>query len=111
MRWLTVLGPVVIAVVVSLVLNRFIAIEAATFVGFVAFLASVIYFDKKHIKFQGGVFIRRTKKGRDFIDSTAKKSPVFWRILGNIGVVICVISMVMIFVYLLFHGRLPSIHL
>ncbi|MBI4162937.1 MAG: site-2 protease family protein [Candidatus Aenigmarchaeota archaeon] len=102
MRWLTLLGPIVISIVISLALNRFISIEAATFIGFVAFLASVIYFDKKYIKFQGGVFIRRTKKGRDFIDNTARKSPVFWRVLGNIGVVICVISMVMIFVYLLF---------
>jgi len=102
MRWMTVLGPVVIAIIISLALNRFVSIELATFVGFVAFLASVIYFDKKYIKFQGGVFIRRTKKGRDFIDHTAKKSPVFWRVLGNIGVVICIASMVMIFIYLLF---------
>ncbi len=53
-----------------------------------AILAVAIYKDRKNIEFKYILFMRRTKRFRDEIDKIAQKSPMFWKIIGNIGIII-----------------------
>lgn len=58
-------------------------------IAFFALLAVLIYRDRKKIQFSYYVlFMRRTKRFRDVIDSVAKASPGFWKVFGTIGVII-----------------------
>ena len=55
----------------------------------------LIYKHRKTIEIKGYIlFMKRTKRFRNIIDKIAKKSPKFWKILGTIGVVICILFMV-----------------
>ncbi len=55
---------------------------------FFAFLAIIIYRDRKKIQVTSYiVFMRRTKKFRSFIDRTAKKSPRVWKLFGTTAVI------------------------
>jgi membrane-associated protease RseP (regulator of RpoE activity) len=57
-------------------------------VAFFAILAAIIYKDRKKIKFHNYVLaMRRTKRGRKFIDSVANLSPRGWKLLATVGVV------------------------
>jgi len=90
MRSYHFIAAVVIAVAISILLSAYMSIDASSFIGFVAFLAMIVYFDKKAMKFFGLGFMRRTKKGRDFIDKTANRHPKFWRYFGNAGIILCI---------------------
>lgn len=57
-------------------------------VAFFAILAILIYKDRKNIEFHKVLIIKRTKRGRDFIDRTAQKSPKFWNILATISAIV-----------------------
>lgn len=65
-----------------------ISFDLGAFFVFVLILAALIFRDRKKVKLEGILFIRRTKKGRDFIDRTAKRSPRFWNTLAVLGVII-----------------------
>lgn len=67
-----------------------ISLDLSTFFVFILMTGLLIYRDRRKVKLEGIVFIRRTQKGRNFIDRTAKGHPAFWRIMGTIGVVIAV---------------------
>lgn len=63
-------------------------------IAFFALLAVAIYRDRKKIQFSYYVlFMRRTKRFRDFIDSVAKASPGFWKVFGTIGVIVAFAAM------------------
>lgn len=68
---------------------------------FIAVMAAVLWKDRKNIEREGVIFLRRTQRGIDFIDSIAKKSPRFWKILSSIGVIVCFGAMVFGFYFLL----------
>ena len=56
---------------------------------FFALMAGLIYKDRKKIQFSYYVlFMRRTTRFRNFIDSVAKASPGFWKVFGTIGVIV-----------------------
>jgi membrane-associated protease RseP (regulator of RpoE activity) len=54
---------------------------------FCAFLAALIYWDRKNIQFHYILMIRRTQRGKKSIDRIAQASPRFWKILSTIFVV------------------------
>jgi len=56
---------------------------------FIGFFAVLIFKDRKNIEIKGILFIRRTKKGKGFLDRIARKSPKFWKIFGSLGVLVC----------------------
>jgi len=61
---------------------------------FFSFLAVLIYKDRKNIDFNYVLIMKRTKRFRNILDRIAKKSPSFWKIVGSIAFIICLLSMV-----------------
>lgn len=63
-------------------------------VAFFALLAALIYRDRKKVQVSYYLlFMRRTKRFRDLIDSVARASPNFWKIFGTAGVIVAFIAM------------------
>jgi hypothetical protein len=61
---------------------------------FFSLLAVLIYRDRKKIDFQYYIlFMRRTKRFRDILDRIARKSILFWKIVGTIAIVVCLYFM------------------
>lgn len=65
---------------------------------FFGILAVLIYNDRKKIDFKFlalviPLFMRRTKRFSKLIDDIALKSPRAWKIVGTIGVVVCILIM------------------
>jgi membrane-associated protease RseP (regulator of RpoE activity) len=61
---------------------------------FFSLLAVLIYRDRKKIDFKYYIlFMRRTKRFRDILDRIARKSILFWKIVGTIAIVVCLYFM------------------
>jgi membrane-associated protease RseP (regulator of RpoE activity) len=61
---------------------------------FFSMLAVLIYRDRKNIDFKYYIlFMRRTKRFRDVLDRIARKSILFWKIVGTIAIVVCLYFM------------------
>ncbi len=57
-------------------------------IAFFALLAVLIYRDRKKIQISYYLlYMRRTARFRNFIDSIAKASPRFWKVFGTVGVI------------------------
>jgi len=67
-----------------------INLEIASVIVFFAILAILAYRDRKNIEFKYGLMTRRTKKGKKLIYKFAKKHGKKLKILGNIGIVVCI---------------------
>ena len=61
---------------------------------FFAILGVLIYRDRKKIDFKYILFMRRTKRFSKLLDDIAKKSILFWKIIGTIAFIFCIIFMV-----------------
>lgn len=61
---------------------------------FFAVLGILIYKDRKNIDFKYILVMRRTKRFRKFLDKIAKKSILFWKIIGTIAIFICLFFMI-----------------
>ncbi len=62
---------------------------------FVIFLAMHIYTHRSKIEIKYYLlYMWRTKRFRNFIDSVAQISPRFWKALGTFGIFLCVLAMV-----------------
>jgi membrane-associated protease RseP (regulator of RpoE activity) len=68
---------------------------------FFVILGILIYRDRKNIEIKYILVIKKTKRFRDIIDKIAKKSPLFWKIVGTVAIVICLFYMIQ-GVYILF---------
>jgi len=55
---------------------------------FVFFLVSVFYKDRKNVKRESILLLRRTKRGRRFIIWLGRRFSGFWKIVGTIGVLV-----------------------
>src|SRR3989344_5214527 len=74
--------------------------DILAFIAFIAVVAILIYLDKKKIKREGVMIIRRTQKGKSFIDRAAKKYPRFWNAFFSVGVIISIPIMIILVVTL-----------
>src|SRR3989344_614227 len=74
--------------------------DILAFMAFIAVVAILIYLDRKKIKREGVMVIRRTQKGKNFIDRTAKKYPRFWNVFFSVGVIISIPIMIILVVML-----------
>ncbi|MEM7819926.1 MAG: site-2 protease family protein [Candidatus Aenigmatarchaeota archaeon] len=91
-------NKIVAAIVFMILLVLFIAInnygiinyDLLTFLIFISFIGVLMYADKNKVKLEGIVFIRKTTKGRNFIDNIAKRNPYIWKTLSIIGVIISI---------------------
>ena len=74
----------------------FIDLNVFSFLAFISIVASIIFKDRKNIKFTAGILLmRRTKRFRDTIDSIAQRHKTFWSAFGTIGVAVAIIVMLL----------------
>jgi len=69
------------------------------FLAFILIMALLILKDRKKVKREGIILIRRTKKGRDFIDRVAKRNPRLWNILSIIGIAVAIPALVLVSIF------------
>ncbi|MBI4895670.1 MAG: site-2 protease family protein [Candidatus Aenigmarchaeota archaeon] len=74
------------------------------FIIFVLAVGLFMYRDRKNVKREGIVFMRRTEKGKKSIDNSVKKHPTFWRIMGITGLVIAIPAMIFISYFVVSNG-------
>ena len=69
--------------------------ELITFIIFIAAIALLIINDRKKVKVEGIIFIRRTSRGRKSIGNIAKRHPKFWDAFSKAGVAIAIPAMLL----------------
>ncbi len=74
--------------------------DVTLFLAFVLVLGALIYRDRKHVKLEGIILIRRTGRGRDAIDSIANRRKGLWKAVAAAGIVIAVPAMIVISIFL-----------
>ena len=62
---------------------------------FMAIIGVILWRDRNNIEREGIIIVRRTKKGLKLINSIAKKSPKFWKVVSTLGVFLSIGVMVM----------------
>ncbi len=67
-----------------------ITLEIASVIVFFAIIAILAYRDRKNIEFKYGLITRRTKKGKKLIYQFAGRHERKLRLLGNVGIVVCI---------------------
>ena len=86
---------IIIGIIVAAGLSFAVSTDIALFAGFVMAAALLIYADRKSVKLEGIVFIRRTQRGRSFIDKVASRHAGFWRKMSYVGIVLGIIFMIL----------------
>ncbi|MFH0832724.1 MAG: site-2 protease family protein [Candidatus Aenigmatarchaeota archaeon] len=76
-------------------------LDLISFVIFILVIAILIYRDRAKVKRDGILLIRRTKKGRNFIDNVAKSHKKFWNYFTTFGIIIAIIALIIATVYIL----------
>ncbi len=98
------LGYLVLAFLTFMTLLHFfignISIDITAFAMFILILAFVVYTDRKKVKLEGIILIRRTKKGRSLIDRIARKNPWFWKKVYILGVMVAIPALIFVSVFL-----------
>jgi len=80
-------------IILTMLLSFVVSSDIALFAGFIAVISLLIYSDRRKVKREGIIVIRRTQRGRNFIDNVAKACPRFWRVLSVIGIAVGIILM------------------
>jgi len=75
-----------------------------TFIAFIIFVALLILKDRKNVKVEGIVFIRRTEHGKEFIDRIANKHKKFWSGFSKIGVAISIPIIIFVSFFLIYNA-------
>ena len=98
---LQAIGVILVGILAGIIASQFISGDIALFFGFIIIIAGLILLDRKSVKMEGIIIMRRTKRGRDFIDRTARASPRFWRAAGSAGVILGALMMIIVSVFLI----------
>ena len=86
-------ASVIAGLIAAMLLSFLVSLDIALFVGFILAIALLIYSDRKSVRLEGIVIIRRTQKGKNFINKVARAAPNGWRRLSVVGIVLAVILM------------------
>lgn len=82
----------------------FIGIDLLAFLLFVSAVGGIFYADRKKMKREGIVFMRRTHRGRQFIDRVASSNRSFWNFFSYAGIFVGIIAMISIVLLLAVSG-------
>lgn len=61
---------------------------------FFIILAVAIWKDRKNIEFKYVLIMKKSKRGKNFVDKIAKMSPNFWKIFATVGLIISLAIMI-----------------
>ncbi len=75
--------------------------DVLLFLAFILVIGLLIYRDRRKVKLQGIVFVRRTTKGREAIDRIASRHRGFWSVLSIAGIVIAVPALLLISAFII----------
>jgi len=78
-----------------------ISFDIIAFLIFIAIVAIVLFKERKKIQFVGVTFMRRTNRGKAFLDGTARKRPKLWRTVGILSLAAGIGAMIFV-IYMLF---------
>ena len=67
---------------------------------FIIALALIVYRDRKKFKRESIVLLRRTQRGKDFVIRLGTGAPRFWKVFGNIGIIVGFIASFVIIILL-----------
>lgn len=67
---------------------------------FLVALGVLVWIDRKHIEFKYGVFIRRMKKGREWISAFGTKHKTFFGYFGSLAAIIGIVSSLVAFYFI-----------
>jgi membrane-associated protease RseP (regulator of RpoE activity) len=81
---------IILAILSASYVLGMLGFDLASFLAFIAFLGAIIYADRDKVKTEGIVFIRRTKRGRNFIDNVTRRRKKTLKILATIGVIVAI---------------------
>ncbi|MBI2076287.1 MAG: site-2 protease family protein [Candidatus Aenigmarchaeota archaeon] len=78
-----------------------LSFDLLLFLAFISFLGILIYCDRRKIKLEGIILIRRTAKGRKTIDRIANSHRSFWKFMSIAGIIIAVPALLIISAFLI----------
>lgn len=78
-----------------------LSLDLAVFLLFVVAVAAFVWRDRKNVKATGLVLMRRTQRGKVWLDKTTNRAPQLWGLLTVIGVVVAIPAMIFISYFLL----------
>ncbi len=64
---------------------------------FAAIIAAVFYLDRKNVRRESVLLLRRTQRGKKFIIRIGRAAPGLWKFVGTAGVIVCFAASVWIF--------------
>ena len=67
-------------------------LESISTILFFIILGGLVWYDRKHIEFKYGVFMRRMKRGKDFIYAVGDKHKLFFKYFGTAAAIIGILS-------------------
>src|SRR3989338_1078885 len=73
-----------------------ISLDIFSFLLFLVVVATVVYADRRKIKREGVILIRRSQRGINFIKRTADNHPRFWNGFYTVGAVLSIPVMIFI---------------
>ena len=76
------------------IINKIPMLDLLIFIAFLAAIAIVVYVDRKKIEFQGIIIMRRTKRGLNFLNASAKRLPMFWNGFSKVAIVVGILAMI-----------------
>lgn len=79
-------------------------LESASTILFLVILGILVWVDRKNIEFKYGVFIRRIKKGKEWIYVVGDKYKTFFKYFGIVGVVVGITASLVAFYFIIFQA-------
>ncbi len=64
---------------------------------FILFLGIILYLDRKNVRREFVLLLRKTRRGKGFLIKTGNMFPRFWKVVGTFGVILCFLVSVWIF--------------
>jgi membrane-associated protease RseP (regulator of RpoE activity) len=74
--------------------------ESISTIIFLIVLGILVWIDRKNIDFKYGIFMRKIKKGKEWIYTVGNKYKTFFGYFGSVGIVIAVISSLVAFYFI-----------
>jgi membrane-associated protease RseP (regulator of RpoE activity) len=73
-----------------------LSLDLAVFLFFIFAVAAFVWRDRRNVKATGLVLMRRTQRGKVWLDKTASRAPQLWGTLSMIGVAVAIPAMIFI---------------
>lgn len=70
-------------------MDMFIDLYTVSVIAFVAIMALIFWIDRKNVKRESILLLRKTQRGKPFLEWLGGRFRGFWKVVGTIGVAVC----------------------